>query len=68
MRGAQDWNWRSHKPDAITLDVHIPDMDGWTILNILKNDSDLRHIPVDVITVEDDPMRGLSRGFQYLTA
>ncbi len=53
---------RSYKPDAITLDVHIPDMDGWTILNILKSDSNLRHIPVDIITNENDPLRGLSRG------
>ena len=57
----------SYRPDAITLDLHIPDIEGWTILNILKSDPELRHIPVDVITVEDDPMRGLSRGaLQYL--
>ncbi len=59
---------RSRKPDAITLDIRIPDMDGWTILDVLKRDPDLRHIPVDVISVEDDSLRGLSRGaFQYLT-
>ena len=57
----------SYRPDAITLDLHIPDIEGWTILNILKSDPELRHIPVDVITVEDDPIRGLSRGaLQYL--
>jgi len=57
-----------HKPDAITLDIRIPDMDGWTILEVLKRDPDLRHIPVDVITVEDDPLRGLTHGaFQFLT-
>ncbi|MDD5035837.1 MAG: response regulator, partial [Methylococcaceae bacterium] len=59
---------RSHKPDAITLDIRIPDMDGWTILDVLKRDPDLRHIPVDVITVEDEPLRGFSHGaFQFLT-
>jgi len=59
---------RSHKPDAITLDIHIPDMDGWAILEALKHDPDLRHIPVDVITAEDTPLRALSQGaFQYLT-
>ncbi len=58
---------RSHKPDAITLDIHIPDIDGWTVLNMLKTAPDLRHIPVSVITIEDDPIRGLVRGaLQYL--
>ena len=57
-----------HKPDAITLDIRIPDMDGWTILDVLKRDPTLRHIPVDVITAEDDSLRGLSHGaFQFLT-
>ena len=69
LRGAQGLELaRSHKPDAITLDIHIPDIDGWTILDLLKRDLDLRHIPVDVITVEDTPMRARSQGaFQYLT-
>ncbi|MFZ4699851.1 MAG: response regulator [Candidatus Methylumidiphilus sp.] len=59
---------RSHKPDAITLDIHIPDMDGWTLLELLKRDPDLRHIPVDIITVEDNSLRALSHGaFQFLT-
>ena len=59
---------RSHKPDAITLDIHITDMNGWAILDILKLDPDLRHIPVDIITVEEDSLRGLSHGaFQFLT-
>lgn len=59
---------RMYKPDAITLDIHIPDIDGWTILDTLKRDPDLRHIPVDVITVEDYPLRALSKGaFKYLT-
>jgi CheY-like chemotaxis protein len=57
----------SHKPDAITLDIHIPDMDGWTVLDVLKSDPGLRHIPVDVISVEDNSLRGLSHGaFQFL--
>lgn len=69
LRGAQGLELaRSHKPDAITLDIHIPDIDGWTILDLLKQDLDLRHIPVDVITGEDSPIRARSQGaFQYLT-
>ena len=59
---------RSHKPDAITLDIHLPDIDGWTILDALKHDLELRHIPVDVITSDDYPLRALSQGaFRYLT-
>ncbi|MFA5919260.1 MAG: response regulator, partial [Candidatus Nanopelagicaceae bacterium] len=69
MRGSQALELaRNYKPDAITLDIHIPDIDGWAILDALKRDSDLRHIPVDVITVEDYPLRALSQGaFKYLT-
>ena len=59
---------RSYSPDAITLDIRMPVMDGWTILDVLKRDADLRHIPVDVITVEDNALRALSSGaFQFLT-
>ncbi len=59
---------RSHKPDAITLDIHMPDIDGWTILDALKHDPELRHIPVDVITSDDYPLHSLSQGaFRYLT-
>lgn len=59
---------QTYKPNAITLDIRMPDMDGWTILDMLKRDSDLRHIPVEIITVEDDLQRGLSHGaFQFIT-
>jgi signal transduction histidine kinase/HAMP domain-containing protein/CheY-like chemotaxis protein len=68
-RGAQAMDLARHyKPDAITLDIRIPDMYGWTILDLLKHDPELRHIPVDVITVEEDVQRGLQLGaFQFLT-
>ncbi len=59
---------RSYSPDAMTLDIRMPVMDGWTLLDVLKRDTDLRHIPVDVITVEDNALRALSIGaFQFLT-
>jgi HAMP domain-containing protein/signal transduction histidine kinase/DNA-binding response OmpR family regulator len=58
----------AYKPDAITLDIRIPDMDGWTVLEMLKRDPGLRHIPVDIISVEEDAVRGLTKGaFQFLT-
>ncbi|MEA5517041.1 CHASE3 domain-containing protein [Nodularia sp. UHCC 0506] len=50
------------KPDAITLDIHMPDMDGWTILNCLKRDSETRHIPVHILSVDDRKQRGLQLG------
>ncbi|MCK9424525.1 MAG: HAMP domain-containing protein [Ignavibacteriaceae bacterium] len=51
-----------YKPDAITLDLNFPDLDGWTILDRLKLDPDTRHIPVQIISVEEEKMRGLHRG------
>jgi len=49
-------------PDAITLDIHLPDIDGWTILERLKADFATRHIPVIIITVDEDKVRGIKRG------
>src|SRR5262249_51346829 len=43
---------RELKPAAVTLDIHLPDVDGWKILDRLKIDFTTRHIPVHVITVD----------------
>ena len=49
-------------PAAITLDVMMPDMDGWTVLSTLKQDELLRDIPVIMLTMIDDPARGFTLG------
>lgn len=49
-------------PDAIILDIQLPVMDGWSILNELKSDAKTRHIPVHVISVVDDVKQGLMMG------
>jgi PAS domain S-box-containing protein len=56
------------RPAAVTLDVKMPLMNGWTVLETLKNDPDLRSIPVIMLTIEDDRNRGFTLGAsEYLT-
>ncbi len=50
---------RETRPHAITLDINLPDIDGWRILHRLKDDSETRHIPVQVITTDEERERGL---------
>jgi CheY-like chemotaxis protein/HAMP domain-containing protein len=58
---------KQYLPTAITLDVFLPDMLGWTVLNNLKLDPATRHIPVQVLSVEEERQHGLSHGaFSYL--
>jgi HAMP domain-containing protein/CheY-like chemotaxis protein/signal transduction histidine kinase len=55
-------------PTAISLDVFLPDMLGWTVLNHLKQDPATRHIPVQMLTLDEDRHHGLSRGaFAFVT-
>jgi signal transduction histidine kinase/HAMP domain-containing protein/DNA-binding response OmpR family regulator len=49
-------------PDAITLDLKLPDMEGWAVLDILKHDPETRHIPVSIISVEEPSQRYLHMG------
>jgi CheY-like chemotaxis protein/signal transduction histidine kinase len=68
MRGSEALSLaRKYLPTAITLDIFLPDMLGWTLLSQLKHDYATRHIPVQVITVEEERQHGLERGaFAYL--
>jgi HAMP domain-containing protein/signal transduction histidine kinase/DNA-binding response OmpR family regulator len=51
-----------YKPDALTLDLHLPDIDGWRVLDRLKNDVATRHLPVCVVSTEESRERALSAG------
>ena len=53
---------RQLRPVAITLDVMMPDMDGWSVLAALKADATLCDIPVIMLTMVDDPERGFTLG------
>jgi HAMP domain-containing protein/CheY-like chemotaxis protein len=58
---------RQYRPTVITLDIFLPDMLGWTVLNNLKLSPETRQIPVQIITIEEERQHGLSHGaFSYL--
>jgi HAMP domain-containing protein/CheY-like chemotaxis protein/signal transduction histidine kinase len=57
-----------YHPTAVSLDVFLPDMLGWTVLNHLKQDPATRHIPVQMLTLDEDRHHGLARGaFAFVT-
>lgn len=59
---------REMRPDAITLDVMMPDMDGWSVLNALKADPELADIPVVMLSMIEDKNMGFALGASdYLT-
>jgi CheY-like chemotaxis protein len=58
---------REYRPTAVSLDVFLPDMLGWTVLSQLKRDPATRHIPVQIVTLDEDRQHGLARGaFSYV--
>jgi len=58
-------------PDVVLLDVMMPKMDGWQVLEAIKADDDLAHIPVVMLTAkvqDEDQIRGWSAGAaEYIT-
>ncbi len=59
---------REQRPDAITLDVMMPGMDGWAVLSALMADLTLADIPVIMLTIVDDKRMGYALGAsEYLT-
>ncbi len=58
---------RQYYPSAISLDIFLPDTLGWTVLNQLKLDPSTRHIPVQIVTFEEERQHGLAHGaFSYV--
>src|SRR5206468_6092921 len=49
-------------PIAVTLDVKLPDASGWRILDLFKNDLNFRHIPVHLISGEENRLLAMQRG------
>ena len=58
---ALEW-LRDHRPDLITLDILLPDTDGWEVLNRVKGDPRLADIPVVIVTITDDAEKGYLLG------
>src|SRR5262249_25270524 len=52
---------KQYQPSAVSLDVFLPDMLGWTVLSQLKQSPLTRHIPVQIITLDEDRQHGLTR-------
>ncbi len=69
MRGADALDLaKQYQPTAVSLDVFLPDMLGWTVLSQLKQNPLTRHIPVQIITLDEDRQHGLARGaFSFIT-
>jgi CheY-like chemotaxis protein len=53
---------REFNPAAITLDITLPDVNGWHVLDRLKSDLETRHIPVFIISVDEEPTNALKQG------
>ncbi len=63
MRGDDALNLaKQYQPTAVSLDVFLPDMLGWNVLSQLKQNPLTRHIPVQIVSLDEDRQHGLARG------
>jgi HAMP domain-containing protein/CheY-like chemotaxis protein/signal transduction histidine kinase len=63
MRGSEGLALaRQYRPAAVSLDIFLPDVLGWTVLSQLKQDPATRHIPVQVVTLDEDRQHALASG------
>jgi DNA-binding response OmpR family regulator len=53
---------RRVRPDAVLLDIRLPGMDGWSVLQALKADDETRQVPVIVVSIVDERARGVELG------
>jgi HAMP domain-containing protein/CheY-like chemotaxis protein/GAF domain-containing protein len=59
---------REYPVSAVSLDVFLPDVLGWSVLGELKQDPTTRHIPVQILTLDENRQYGLARGaFSFIT-
>jgi HAMP domain-containing protein/CheY-like chemotaxis protein/signal transduction histidine kinase len=59
---------KQYQPTAVSLDIFLPDMLGWNVLSQLKQNPLTRHIPVQIVTFDEDRQHGLSSGaFSFVT-
>ena len=59
---------KQYQPTAVSLDVFLPDTLGWNVLSQLKQNPLTRHIPVQIVTLDEDRQHGLARGaFSFVT-
>ena len=53
---------RDYMPDVVTLDIVLPDMDGWRVMDRIKHDLTTRHIPICVVSTEEARERAFDAG------
>lgn len=59
---------RAHKPSLITLDINMPNLNGWDTLAAMRADEELKDIPIVVMTVQEEKRKGIDLGAsEYLT-
>jgi tubulin-specific chaperone A len=59
---------KTYRPEAILLDLNLPDISGWEVLDRLKNEPGTRHIPIHIISADDESLDAYRKGVMgYLT-